>query len=49
MKAIDRVPALKDNPIAVDLLFNRIDLDKDGKLSMDEFGKLREELGGRKK
>ena len=49
MKAIDRVPALKDNPIAVDLLFNRIDLDKDGKLSMEEFGKLREELGGRKK
>jgi hypothetical protein len=49
MRLIDRVPALKNNPLAIDLFFNRIDEDKDGKLSMDEFNKLRQELGGRRR
>jgi len=49
MKAIDRVPALKNNPLAAELLFNRIDADQDGSLSLEEFQKLREEFGGRRK
>ncbi|MEZ6034355.1 MAG: redoxin family protein [Planctomycetaceae bacterium] len=48
MKAIDRVPALKNSPLAVDILFNRIDEDQDGKLSLEEFNKLRQELRGRR-
>ena len=45
-KAIGRVPRLKDNPGVLELLFNRIDQDGDGKLNMDEFEKLRQELRG---
>lgn len=45
-KAIGRVPRLKDNPAVLELLFNRIDEDSDGKLDMAEFEKLRQELRG---
>lgn len=45
-KAIGRVPRLKDNPAIVELLFNRIDQDGDGKLNIEEFEKLRQELRG---
>ena len=45
-KATDRVPRLKDNPAVLELLFNRMDQDADGKLNMAEFEKLRQELRG---
>ena len=45
-KAIGRVPRLKDNPGVLELLFNRIDQDGDGKLNVEEFEKLRQELRG---
>lgn len=47
-KAIDRVPRLKDNPSVLELLFKRIDQDADGKLNIEEFEKLRQELGARR-
>ncbi len=47
-KAIDRVPKLKDNPAVLELLFSRIDQDGDGKLNIEEFEKLRQDLGGRR-
>jgi len=45
-KAIGRVPRLKDNPAVLEVLFNRIDQDNDGKLNIEEFEKLRQELRG---
>ena len=43
-KVLSRVPRLKDNPGVLELLFNRIDHDRDGKLNIEEFAKLRQEL-----
>lgn len=43
-KAIDRVPRLKDNPAVLDRLFDRIDADHDGKLTLEEFEMLREQI-----
>ena len=41
-KAIDRVPRLKDNPAILELLFNRVDQNNDGKLTPEEFESLRQ-------
>ena len=43
-KAIDRVPRLKDNPAILELLFNRVDQNDDGKLTPDEFEELRQQI-----
>ena len=42
--AIDRVPRLKDNPAILELLFNRVDQNDDGKLTPDEFEELRQQI-----
>ena len=43
-KAIDRVPRLKENPAILDLLFDRVDQNDDGKLTPDEFEELRQQI-----
>ncbi len=41
-KAIDRVPRMKDNPAILEVLFNRVDQNKDAMLSPEEFEELRQ-------
>jgi hypothetical protein len=48
MKAVDRVPRLKDNPEILERLFDRVDKDADGKLNTEEYDDLRQKLGGRR-
>ena len=48
MRAVDRVPRLKDNPRILERLFDRIDSDGDEKLGKAEFDRLREALGVRR-
>lgn len=46
-KAAERAPRLKDRSEILDRLFDRMDADKNGELSQDEFERLREQLGSR--
>jgi len=47
-RAISRVPRLKDNPEILEILFSKVDTDKDDQLSIEEYDQLRQEIGNRR-